>query len=284
MSNLRVFAHEQSLSSLNLAGVNFLYPVTLAGSTQHFNSYFVPSLGANGQTVAQAVLAGCEKDYQTLCQYFGINVPHFNVIVAPLSHAGDGTGGAFHQTCLSSDLYCDIQTNPNLNSPLTQALMVAEAVEVFEAVQNIGWACGASNGEGLSRVLAQEAYPNVITGGYLTAKVWLNSSRVDWVNFTASTDQSSEANGCSVLFLYWLKYVENFSWAQICQAGSNTLAGTYWKLTGKTDAFARFKASIDLLGNKPFNGDNPFAQAVTDGTLKAAPLRDFSISNNQPIS
>jgi len=52
-----------------------------------------------------------------------------------------------------------VQLQPQVNANISSALAVAEAVEVFEAIQNRGWNCGASNGEGLSRVLAQVLYP-----------------------------------------------------------------------------------------------------------------------------
>src|SRR6266566_4241286 len=46
--------------------VGFAYPTTLEGSTAHFNVYYDPSLGANGQAIADGVLASCENEYNIL--------------------------------------------------------------------------------------------------------------------------------------------------------------------------------------------------------------------------
>src|SRR5579859_2305397 len=261
LDHLKILAHNSALApGSGVAGSQFLYPVTEASFTQHFGIYYVPSLGADGMTIAAAINARCEADFSTLAEYFGVVVSHFNVVIAPLSASHDGTGGAFHLSCDSADLYCDAKLNP-VAPQFTQALVVAEAVEVFEAKQNGGWGCGASNGEGLSRVLAEELYPGVLDD-FATAPTWLNGQREDWVNLTATTDRSPKANGCAVLFLFWLRYVQNFSWAQICQAPADTLAGTYYKLTGRADAFGRFKSDVERLGNAPFRGDNPFVPAL----------------------
>ena len=45
--------------------VGFDFPATLRGSTTHFNVYYNPSLGTDGQTIADAVLASCEYEYNT---------------------------------------------------------------------------------------------------------------------------------------------------------------------------------------------------------------------------
>src|SRR5262249_23222727 len=150
----------------------FDYLATLAGSTTHFNVYYANALGQAGDKVAQAVLRNCERDYQTLSGFFGQQQSiQFNIIIAPLSQQMDGTGGAYHHTCQATDLYCDVQLKPTVNPDVTSALAVAEEVEVFSAVQGGKWNCGGSNGEGLSRVLAEELYPNVLENlGYSSAK------------------------------------------------------------------------------------------------------------------
>jgi hypothetical protein len=175
----------------------------------------------------------------------------------------DGTGGAYHHSCLATDLYCDAQLTPNINPDVTSALAVAEEVEVFEAIQKKGWQCGASNGEGLSRVLAEALYPNVLEQlGYTSAAFWLNSRRPNFVGRTLPTDRSGVGNGCAVLFLYYLNIQLGFGWDKISQAGAPTLAASYKLLTGKTAPFPEFAA---LLGQKFPRGtpvslqtDNPF--------------------------
>lgn len=123
-------------------------------------------------------------------------------------------------------------------------LMVAELVEVFEALQGIDWDCGASNGEGLSRVLATELYPDAVDG-FATAAVWLDSpDRPDFVSNTDPTDTNFVSTGCAVLFLNWLRYQLKFQWSEIVAAGAATLGQTYTKLTGQTDGFEKFSALL----------------------------------------
>jgi hypothetical protein len=239
-------------------------PATLAGSTIHFHVYYANVLGQGGITVAQAVLKNCERDYQSIAEFFAQQHSlQFNILIAPLSTQMNGTGGAYHHSCLATDLYCDVQLTPNINTDVTSALVVAEAVEVFQAVQNRGWNCGASNGEGLSRVLAEALYPNVLENlGYTSAGFWLNSRRPNFVGRTLPTDQSGLGNGCAVLFLYYLNVQLGFGWDKISQAGAPTLAGSYRLLTGKTAPFPEFAALLDqkFPQGTPVNLqiDNPF--------------------------
>ena len=110
------------------------WPATLAGSTPHFHVYYANVLGQAGQSIAQSALKNCERDYKTLSGYFGLKQSlQFNIILAPLSEQMDGTGGAYHHSCLASDLYCDVQLTPDIDPDASNALVVAEEVEVFRA-------------------------------------------------------------------------------------------------------------------------------------------------------
>jgi len=171
-------------------------------------------------------------------------------------------GGAYHYGCLATVIYCDSQSSP-LDPAFTSFLLMAEAVEVFSASQNLGWDCGAGNGEGLSRVLATALYPTEIQKpGLATAGVWLDSNRPNWVNRNANTDQDAVVNGCDVLFLNYLRYQLGYSWNLIVGAAAPTLAKTYRTLTGKKSAFAPFKSLLDrhFPPGQPSNlmTDNPF--------------------------
>src|SRR6266536_185784 len=98
----------------------FDYPAAKRGSTAHFVVYYDPSLGADGITIADAVLATCERDYDRISAYFGGLTPStMNVIIAP------GIGGAYHYGCDGKDIYCDAQTSP-LDVDHTRMLAVAE--------------------------------------------------------------------------------------------------------------------------------------------------------------
>ncbi len=225
--------------------VGFDYPATLRGSTSHFNVYYDPSLGANGQTIADGVMASCENEYNILSFLFGGITPGpFNIIIAPLDPSGQGYGGAYHYGCGATDLYCDAKTVPGVDINYTRMLVVAEEVEVYSDAQGIGWDCGASNGEGLSRVLATLLYPAELDG-YTTAAAWLDTpGRPDFISVNDPTDRNSVSTGCSVLFLNYLHYQLDFTWAEIVQAGAPTLAQTYTRLTGQPDGLTPFKALL----------------------------------------
>ena len=213
-------------------------PGNLRGRTRHFAVYVDPSLGPDGQIDADVVLATCEADYAKISSYFaGLKPGPFNVILLAQS------GGAYHTTCAATDLFCDAHINParGLYSELQN---IMEFVEVFESEQRKGWDCGKSNGEGLSRVLAADIHPGELDG-FAVAKDWLNSTRRNFVDHTYPTDGSWAANGCSVLFLMWLRHQLRYPWHRIVAAAAPTLGQTYTALTGNTDGFGRFKALID---------------------------------------
>ena len=238
--------------------VGFDFPTTLRGSTAHFNVYYDPSLGANGQTLADGVLASCESEYLVQVSYFGGVTPaSFNVIIAA------GIGGAYHYGCAATDLYCDA-SGTDVNH--TRMLNVAEEVEVFSADQARGWDCGASNGEGLSRVLATELYPGSLNG-FTSAATWLDTpGRPDYVNVNDPTDRNYVSIGCSVLFLNYLRYQLGYRWGDIVQAGGSTLAQTYQTLTGSADGLTPFKALLQthFPEGTPsgLTTDNPFPFAL----------------------
>ena len=244
-----VFAITHAGHRTSLGGkTGFDYPVVQEGQTAHFVVYADPSLGADGKSCADGELANCENDYaQTSAWFGGIDSPTLplNIILAALDPSGQGGGGAYHYGCSAVDLYCDVKNVPTLDIDYTRMLMVAELVEVFEAAQGVGWDCGASNGEGLSRVLATALYPAELNG-YTTAAAWLDTpDRPDWVNNTNSTDQDSVSNGCAVLFLNYLNTQLGYGWDQIVQAGAPTLAQTHTNLTGQPDGWTQFRQQLD---------------------------------------
>jgi hypothetical protein len=233
-------------------------PYTLRASTAHFQVYYENGLGANGPVLADAVLATCERDYLQLQGYFGGITPAglpFPVYVVA------GNFGAYHASCGATEMHCAAFSGANAD--LVRMLVVAEADEVFMAAQGAGWDCGASSGEGLSRVLATELYPAQLDG-FASAASWLDSNRPDYVTNTDPTDRRYVSIGCATLFLNYLRHQLHFSWAQIVQAAGPTLADTFAKLTGQPapNAFAPFAAL--LLRRFPtgtpsgLTNDNPF--------------------------
>src|SRR5258706_1126322 len=193
------------------AALAALGPYTNRGSTSNFDVYYDNSLGTNGQTLADAVLANCEQDFAQLRTWFGgVNAGRFAVYIDP------GTFGACHANCAATDLHCAAFSGTD--GALVNMLNVAEMDEVYMSNQNRGWNCGASNGEGLSRVLATERYPGALNG-FASGSSWLDSSRPNWVSNTEPTDRNYTSIGCAALFINYLRFQCNLSLDQIVQAG-----------------------------------------------------------------
>jgi hypothetical protein len=231
--------------------------------TAHFQISVDSALGPTGATIADALLTTCEQDFATLQTYFGDITPAslpFHVIVT------SGNQGASHATCAATALSIGGHSGP---VPFMRSLVIAESDEVFEANFGHGWDCGFSNGEGLSRVLANDMVPGVEPQGFVSPPVWLDGPsdisgilREDWVAKTDQTDTNYFSIGCSVLFLNWMRFELKFKWKQVIAAGAPTLGQTYANLTGKNDGWATFKALMDAKfpPGKPssLTTDNPF--------------------------
>ena len=136
--------------------------------TAHFKVSVDPGLGQAGSTIADGLLETCEQDYVTLQGYFGGITPKFlpfHLIVT------SGSDGASHATCRATALSIGAKSGP---VPFMRSLVIAEEDEVFEANFGHGWNCGFSNGEGLSRVLANDMVPGVEPSDFVSAPVWLD--------------------------------------------------------------------------------------------------------------
>jgi hypothetical protein len=223
------------ITSATILGARDGARLVRAGATAHFEVDYQRQLGGSGETLAQGVLAMCEADFAQLKEWFGgltpSGLPLRCVIVT-------GTFGAFHATCSDTELHVAAfdETNPELVEMLT----MAEVIEVFSANQKRGWNCGASNGEGLSRVLATELHPTQLDG-FATAAAWLNSKRANFVDRNDPTDQDPVSTGCATLFLNYLHYQLGYRWQDVVTYGLPTLAETYHALAGgTTDAWHDF--------------------------------------------
>jgi hypothetical protein len=212
-----------------------------------------------GNTLTTAILATCESDYEALRGYFSTtpdDLP-FDIYVQ------SGQGGASHGGCDDSEIQCDAFAGDDDN--LLRMLVVSEVDEVFEADQDNGWDCGQSHGEGLSRVLAAHRYPRSMTVpgvSFRTGGWWIWSDRQNWVEQNEDSDKHFPSIGCATLFIHYLKSQLGYSYEQITQAGGGTLAETFHRLSGRTDAFAPFKAAVerrfDVALLEPFDSDNAF--------------------------
>jgi hypothetical protein len=216
------------------------------GYTPHFEIYIAESLLGIAVPLAEAIKETCEDDHERLRHHFGGLTPDdlpFRVYITP------GFKSAHHSSCADTGLYCEAFNGST--GPLMRCLVVAEADEVFMDSQGRGWLCDCSNGEGLSRVLAEDASPPGAVS-FFTAGKWLNSERTDFVSTIDGSDTHDKSTGCSTLFLYYLKSQLGFSWPQIVQAGAYlpldkqfpSLANTNTNLTGRTDAFDSFYSLV----------------------------------------
>src|SRR5262249_55533058 len=154
------------------------------GSTSHFEVSYLTKLGQNGATLAQALLHTCERDYATLQGYFAGITPQRLPFVVQVT--ADSTG-ASHSSCLGTDISVGGKSGGNVD--FIRSLLVAEEDEVFMANFGHGWDCGASNGEGLSRVLANDIYKGVEPADFISSSVWLSlNPRPNFVDHTEPTD------------------------------------------------------------------------------------------------
>ncbi len=136
--------------------------------------------------------------------------------------------------------------NSGTSADFIRSLLVAEVDEVFMANFGSGWDCGASPGEGLSRVLANDLYKGVEPPDFVSSNVRLNlNPRPNFVDHADPTDTNYKSIGCSVLFLNWLRFELNHGWAEIVASGGATLADTYKGLTGENTGWSDFAAVMN---------------------------------------
>jgi hypothetical protein len=262
----QAFAHVQSVRRHKPPHHKFDYPTELVGSTPDgkVTLYYDPQLGAPGKDLAEKVFAMAEKTFADCQNFFGIAGQPVNVIIAPLNHATDGSAGAYHAGCSfnpGGDLYCDAAFG---NPVMTNGLVVAELTECFMGAQNKGWDCGGSNGEALSRLLAEieSGGPAGALAAYATGPAWDHARRPNWIDATESTDTDAVSTGCGIVYLYWMMS-KGYTAAKITQAGcpDGSLASNYHALTGQTTAWSDFIAAVRALPHG-ITSDNPWGAAV----------------------
>jgi hypothetical protein len=239
---------------------------TLGASTKHFDIFWPSSLPGNGQAIADLIARDCETDFNIISGYFwDTKIDHFKIYIL-----GNRKAGSFHYGAGGTDLYVDPGA-PQLG-------LVAEMVEVFEDAYGQGWDAGASNGEGLSRVLAEALHPKEVDRGginYSSGFEWLNDIlRPDYVDETYESDQDFVSIGCATLFLNWLRFEHGHKWEQIIQSGAfsfvgplptdyvGTLGATFRKLTNRHDGYVQFLTFMNK--HLPFNPLTPVPQIASD--------------------
>ncbi len=235
------------------------YPATQVGVVGNVTVSYDSSLGQQGLDLATQMLNSVAAPYADMETFFAISGSAVTILIAPLSGSNDGSGGAYHYGCdfnSGNVLYLDA-TFASTGNPLNfeTGLYVAELSECFMGAQNLGWGCGFSNGEGLSRYLAEIETPPGTLDAFATGPAWAQAGFPDWVSTTEQTDQNGVSTGCAVVYIYWLRSL-GYTTAQITQAGGSTLAANYQTLTGKTTAYSDLLAAVQ---SRTVTTDNPFA-------------------------
>jgi hypothetical protein len=263
------------------ASTGFDFPTTKLGSSSWLgndglpvNILYDPATGANGLACAQNALKGI-NDLMSYCDaVFGVKGMGGNVIIAAVNGATNGTGGAYHYGCSFGAAGGDWYEDVSQDAVETFGLVMAEVCESYMGLQNKGWNCGGSGGEGLSRFLAEivSGGPNGSLGAFSSGASW---DGTDWISRDQGTDQDYPSIGCAVLYCWWMTKL-GYTVAQIVGAGEpdGTLASNYAALTGKpaTQAFQDFKAAVAAVGGPGgFQGDNPFNAPIPPWPPSAPP-------------
>ena len=260
----RAFARVQCRRRRKPPAHKFDFPTELVGMTADVRLYYDPQLGQRGMDLAQQVKLNVEQTYVNCRNYFAIAGQPVNVIIAPVNNQTDGTGGAYHwgyNFDTGGELYCDAAFG---NPLMTNGLIVAELTESFMDAQNKGWDCGGSNGEALSRFLAEleSGGPAGALAAFATGPVWDRAGRPNRIDATEPTDQDAISIGCGIVYLYWMMS-KGYTAAQITQAGcpDGSLASNYTALTGATNPWKNFSAAVAALSGG-VTSDDPWRAAA----------------------
>jgi hypothetical protein len=236
---------------------------TRIGSTAHVDVLLDNDLDpVKGVALARQILATVEAAYLQNASYYNLStLKRCTCVVAKMSAASDGSGGAEHLGCDFASggvLFCDADFS---DPRTTLGLFIAELDECFQgdaSNPNRGWDCGGSGGEAHSRAAAELA-----SGGasgslkdYTSAPSWVQAGKPNWIDRDQGTDRDYPSIGCGMIYLSWMG--KRYTFAQITQAGGATLAQNYAKLTGRSasSAWSDFMAAVTTLTS--ITTDDPF--------------------------
>lgn len=252
----------------NIQWPTFTGTATFVGTSpqQQVSVFYDPSLGAQGLTNAQDLLADADRVATLNNTIFGITtVNAVNVIVFAMGGATDGTGGADHAAC-NFGQGGNLEVDASFGSP--ERVSALFEAELSECTMNNNL-CGLSTGESLSRWCSMVASSNALPD-FATAPFWAQQGMQDYVDVIDPTDQDAISIGCGMAFISWLLSMQGLAGqitlAQIAQtmvkAGDNgTLASLYEALTGKASntAWNSFQTAITALGGvSAITSDDPW--------------------------
>ncbi|HTQ06941.1 MAG TPA: VCBS repeat-containing protein [Polyangiaceae bacterium] len=280
---------------------NDFVPSTFIGTAEPspVSVYAYNGLGARGQTLAQQFVTALANStiYDDMRNLFGTQGAAVQVFIVPLNGATDGSAGAMHYACDfdvecgGGSLYLDATFDNHDADPvqLLLALFTAELSESFMGTSD--WVCYKSNGEGLSRILAEYEAPLHTFDQLETATMWAHyysNAFPSFYNYVSQTDSDSnmQAVGNAVVYINWMRSL-GYSLKSIFAAGGSTLSANYHTLTGKTTAFADLMAALT---NIPIRSDNPFPmndlmwQNASSGQIGSWQLNKETVAGTQFLS
>jgi len=235
-----------------------------AGKTARFWVQYEDTADPPSHQLANAVLATCEKDLLLLNSYLPTDRGAHDLfkthpVVIQITPTAPQPGGASNTGFkVGIQSYIKIHpfspSGPAITEQFARFLFVAEMSEILMSAY--GWTPNGSQGEALSRVLAELLYPDQAydTASSVSPGPWINnwlnaSPRPDWVKSEEATDLDQISYGCGILFINYLRSQLNFSLRDICGAGGANLKDRYKNLTGQTD---EPKDRMESLLNKHF--------------------------------
>jgi hypothetical protein len=214
----------------------------IAGQTTHFivrydDAVSAPPLAVAKSVpalaVANSVLRQCEADLLRLSFYMpyrrgggGDPFTHPPIDIQIVNNPLGGPGfSSADNNGYSPDRQSLIRINPfsapgvTISDDQAGFLFVAEMAELIMGFY--AWDAGSSQGEALSRVMAEELHPSSTSNW---VNLWLNwpRPRPDWITKNEPPDGAfmrgdvdQIAFGCGMIFIYFLRYQLGFAYDQI---------------------------------------------------------------------
>ena len=246
----------------------------VAGSTTNFYVRYQDTDGPLALAVAQAVLAQCESDLAKLTALIPWKGTFAPVVDVQILNDAQGPGfGAGDNNGFIPGEQSRIRINPfsapgvRITDDYAGFVFSAEAAELL--MGSFGWDAGSSQGEALSRVMAETLHP-ASTAVWIDLWMRFPSPRPDYISQNAPHDGgvfgpgdlNQTAYGCGMVFIYFLHTQLGFTFPQIVGAGGALLSDRYRNLTGAADdPLTRVDTLLDNhygTGAVNFPTNNPF--------------------------
>jgi hypothetical protein len=230
----------------------------------------------NAKQRAQKLMQSAEGEFAQLRNWFknttGFGPSNPVTLVVDTKYLASNNGYFTNGTSRVVMNHFDSQGTAALADDAVMGLFIAEIIEVLMACRDfqtgkVTWISNNSDGEGLSRMavglLHPGSYynPTYLGGPYVNG--WLQSAtRNNWISTNEPSDTDGDSFGCSLLFLYYLRYQLGYSMTDIITKAGANLEDTYKGLTGQSGGytkFTQFLAPFFPIGQtSALKTDNPF--------------------------